>query len=97
MPDPSRWGDAAPIVPLSERLHLKVCTLASDIDAFGTSVSDPAVVNHIINRLAFTSAKIVDIVGSSSGMLDRSMIDPDQWFEVLKAFDGAQRPSVRPV
>lgn len=91
MPDFARWGEAAPFVALSERLYSKTCTLASDIDDFGTRVSDPAVVNHIVNRLAFMGSHIADIVHSLSGKLDRSMIDLDHWLEVLEAFDGAKR------
>lgn len=91
VPDFPRWGDAAPFVALSERLFSKTCTLASDIDDFGTRVSDPAVVNHIVNRLACMGWQIADIVHSLSGKLDRSMIDLDHWLEVLEAFDGAKR------
>ncbi|MDO3103722.1 hypothetical protein P5W02_13275 [Mycobacteroides abscessus subsp. abscessus] len=91
MPDFPRWGDAAPFVALSERLFSKTCTLASDIDDFGTRVSDPAVVNHIVNRLAGMSLISADIVRSLAGKLDRSMIDLDHWLEVLEAFDGAKR------
>ncbi|MEX3653887.1 hypothetical protein ABFW14_12220 [Mycolicibacterium fortuitum] len=91
VPDFARWGDAAPFVALAERLHSKTCTLASDIDDFGTRVSDPAVVNHIVNRLAHMSMQIADIVHSLSGKMDRSMIDLDHWLEVLEAFDGAKR------
>lgn len=91
MPDFPRWGDAAPFVALSERLFSKTCTLASDINDFGTRVSDSAVVNHIVNRLACMGWQIADIVHSLSGKLDRSMIDLDHWLEVLEAFDGAKR------
>lgn len=91
VPDFARWGEAAPFVALSERLYSKTCTLASNIDDFGTRVSDPAVVNHIVNRLAFVGSHIADIVHSLSGKLDRSMIDLDHWLEVLEAFDGAKR------
>lgn len=91
VPDFPRWGEAAPFVALSERLYSKTCMLASDIDEFGTRVSDPAVVNHIVNRLAFMGSRIADIVHSLSGKLDRSMIDLDHWLEVLEAFDGAKR------
>lgn len=91
VPDFARWGEAAPFVALSERLYSNTCTLASDIDDFGTRVSDPAVVNHIVNRLAFVGSHIADIVYSLSGKLDRSMIDLDHWLEVLEAFDGAKR------
>ncbi|WP_373235080.1 hypothetical protein [Mycobacterium marinum] len=91
VPDFPRWGDAAPFVALSERLFSKTCTLASGIDDFGTRVSDPAVVNHIVNRLACMGWQIADIVHSLSGKLDRSMIDLDHWLEVLEAFDDAKR------
>lgn len=91
VPDFGRWGDAAPFVALSERLHSKTCTLAGDIDIFGTRVIDPAVVNHIVNRLAYMSMHLGDIVRSLGGKLDRSMIDLDHWLEVLEAFDGAKR------
>lgn len=91
VPDFARWGDVAPLVALSERLHSKTRTLASDIDDFGTRVSDPAMVNHIVNRLAFVGSHIADIVYSLSGKLDRSMIDLDHWLEVLEAFDAAKR------
>ncbi|EHB57978.1 hypothetical protein MycrhDRAFT_0414 [Mycolicibacterium rhodesiae JS60] len=91
VPDFARWGEAAPFVALSERLFSKTCTLASDIDDFGTRVSDPAVVNHIVNRLAFMGSQIAHIVHSLSGKLDRSMIDLDHWLEVLEAFDSAKR------
>jgi len=91
VPDFARWGEAAPVVALSERLYSKTCTFASNIDDFGTRVSDPAVVNHIVNRLAFMGSHIADIVHLLSGKLDRSMIDPDHWLEVLEAFDGARR------
>ena len=91
VPDFARWGEAAPFVTLSERLYSKTCTLASGVDDSGTRVSDPAVVNHIVNRLAFIGSHIADIVYSLSGKLDRSMIDRDHWLEVLEAFDGAKR------
>lgn len=71
VPDFPRWGEAAPFVALSERLYSKPCMLASDIDEFGTRVSDPAVVNHIVNRLAFMGSRIADIVHSLPGKLDR--------------------------
>lgn len=79
------------MVALSERLYLKTCMLASDIDEFGTRVSDPAVVDHIVNRLAFMGSHIADIVQSLSAKLDRSVIDRDHWLEVLEALDRAQR------
>ncbi|ETZ98340.1 hypothetical protein I546_6897 [Mycobacterium kansasii 732] len=91
MPDFARWGEAAPFVALSERLHSKTCTLASNIDDFGTRVSDPAVVNHLVVRLAGTGLSIAEILQSVSGKLDRSLIDLDHWLEVLEAFDRAQR------
>jgi len=91
VPDFPRWGDAAPFVALSERLFSKTCTLASDIDDFGTRVSDPAVVNHIVNRLAYMSLISADIVRSLAGKLDRSMIDLDHWLEVSEAFHRAKR------
>lgn len=91
VPDFARWGEAAPFVALSECLYSKTCTLASDIDDFGTRVSNPEVVDHIVNRLAFMGSHIADIVHSLSGKLDRSMIDLDHWLEVLEAFDGAKR------
>ena len=91
VPDFPRWGEAAPIVALSERLFSKTCTLASDIDDFGTRVSDPAVVNHIVNRLAYMSLISADIVRSLAGKLDPSMIDLDHWLEVSEAFHGAKR------
>jgi len=91
VPDFARWGDAAPFVALSEHLHSKMCTLASDIDDFGTHVSDPVVVNHLVIRLAGTGLSIAEILHSVSGKLDRSLIDLDHWQEVLEAFDDAQR------
>jgi len=91
VPDFARWGDAAPFVALSERLHSKMCTLASDIDDFGTHVSDPVVVNHLVSRLAGTGLSIAEMLHSVSGKLDRSLIDLDHWQEVLEAFDDAQR------
>ncbi|OKH76816.1 hypothetical protein EB72_22855 [Mycobacterium sp. SWH-M1] len=91
VPDLPRWEDAAPVVALFERLFSKTCTLASDIDDFGTRVSDPAVVSHIVNRLAYMSLISADIVRSLAGKLDRSMIDLDHWLEVSEAFHGAKR------
>lgn len=91
VPDFPRWGEAAPLVALSERLYSKTCTLASDIDDFGTRVSDPAVVNHLVIRLAGTGLSIAEILHSVSGKLDRSLIDLDHWPDVLGAFDDAQR------
>lgn len=91
VPDFARWGEAAPLVALSERLYSKTCTLASHIDDFGTRVSDPAAVDRIVNRLAFMSSHIAEIVRSLAGKLDRSMIDLDHWFEILEAFDDAKR------
>jgi hypothetical protein len=65
--------------------------LAGDTDEFGTRASNPAVVDHIVNRLAFTGSHIADIVQSMSVKLDRSSIDRDHWLEVLEAFERAQR------
>jgi hypothetical protein len=70
-----------------------MCTLANDIDAFGTRVSDPLVVNWIATRLAGTGLTIAEIVRSLSGKLDWALIDPDHWLEVAEAFDKATRAS----
>ncbi|NIH99243.1 hypothetical protein [Mycolicibacterium fluoranthenivorans] len=91
VPDFPRWGEAAPLLALSERLHSEMCALASEIDDFGTRVSDPEVVNHLVIRLAGTGLSIAEILHSVSGKLDRSLIDLDHWLEVLEAFDDAQR------
>lgn len=91
MPDFARWGEAAPFVALSERLHSKMCRLASEIDDFGTRVSDPVVVNHLVLQLAGTGLSLAGIVHSVSGKLDRSLFDLDHWLKVLEAFDDAQR------
>lgn len=91
VPNFPRWGEAAPLVAQSARLHSKMCTLASDIDDLGTRVSDPAVVDHLVTRLAGTGLSIAEILHSVSGKLDRSRIDLDHWLNVLEAFDRAQR------
>ncbi len=84
VPDFPRWGEAAPLLALSERLHSEMCALASEIDDFGTRVSDPEVVNHLVIRLAGTGLSIAEILHSVSGKLDRSLIDLDHWLEVLE-------------
>src|SRR3954471_21896175 len=90
IPDFARWGEAAPFVAQSEYLHARMCTLSLDIDALGSEVGDPAVVNWIANRLAGTGLTIADIVRSLAARLNWATIDPDHTLEVMEAFNRAR-------
>lgn len=89
IPDPDRWGDAAPLIAKVERVQLAVNALTFDVREMASDiVGDPAVVTWITKNLAVVSLSQGDILNALSFRLGGST-DAEALLEVATALNRA--------